>query len=40
MEKYGAKRSRDSVIMNLDDAREFFEIDFRRKSLLRRILGK
>ena len=35
-----AKRSRDSVIMNLDDAREFFEIDFRRKSLFSRILGR
>lgn len=35
-----ARRSRDSVIMNLDEAREFFEIDFRRKSLLLRILGK
>lgn len=35
-----AKRSRDSVIMNLDDAREFFEIDFRRKSFFRRMLGQ
>ena len=35
-----AKRSRDSVIMDLDAAREFFAIDFKPKSLLRRILGK
>ena len=35
-----AKRSRDSVIMELDEAREFFGIDFRRKSFLSRLLGK
>ncbi len=34
-----AKRSRDSVIMDLDAARDFFEIDFRKKSFLSRWLG-
>ena len=35
-----AKRSRDSVIMDLDAAKEFFNIDFRPKSFWKRILGK
>lgn len=35
-----AKRSRDSVIMDLDAARDFFDVDFRQKSLFSRILGK
>ena len=35
-----AKRSRDSVIMELDEAREFFGIDFRKRSIIRRLLGK
>ena len=34
-----ARRSRDSVIMDLDAACEFFELDFRPKSILRRIFG-
>jgi hypothetical protein len=34
-----AKRSRDSVIMELDEAREFFGIDFRKRSIIRRIFG-
>ena len=34
-----ARRSRDSVIMDLDAARDFFEIDFRKKSFLSRWLG-
>ena len=35
-----AKRSRDSVIMELDEAREFFGIGFRKRSILSRIFGK
>ena len=35
-----AKRSRDSVIMELDEAREFFGIDFRKRSIISRIFGK
>ena len=35
-----AKRSRDSVIMDLDAAKEFFDIDFKPKSLISRLLGK
>ena len=34
-----ARRSRDSVIMDLDAARDFFEIDFKKKSFLSRWLG-
>ena len=35
-----AKRSRDSVIMDLDAAKDFFGIDFRQKSFLSRLFGK
>ena len=35
-----AKRSRDSVIMDLDAAKDFFDIDFRPKSFLSRLFGK
>ena len=35
-----AKRSRDSVIMDLDAARDFFAIDFKPKSLIGRFFGK
>ena len=35
-----AKRSRDSVIMELDEAREFFGIDFRKRSIISRLLGR
>lgn len=35
-----AKRSRDSVIMDLDAAKDFFNIDFRQKSFLSRLFGK
>ena len=34
-----AQRSRDSVIMKLDEAREFFEIDFKPQSLFKRLFG-
>lgn len=34
-----AKRSRDSVIMDLDAARTFFGIDFKSPSLISRLLG-
>lgn len=33
-----AKRSRDSVIMDLDAARDFFGIDFKPRSILGRLL--
>ena len=35
-----AKRSRDSVIMDLDAARDFFDIDFKPKTFLSRLFGK
>jgi len=35
-----ARRSRDSVIMDLDAAKDFFGIDFKPKSFLSRMLGK
>jgi hypothetical protein len=35
-----AKRSRDSVIMDLNAARDFFAIDFKPKSLIGRFFGK
>ena len=35
-----ARRSRDSVIMDFDAAKDFFGIDFKPKSFLSRILGK
>ena len=35
-----AKRSRDSVIMDLDAAKDFFDVDFKPKSLFSRLLGK
>ena len=34
-----AKRSRDSVIMDLAAAKDFFDIDFKSRSLLSRLLG-
>lgn len=35
-----AKRSRDSVIMDLDAARQFFGIDFKRPTLFSRVFGR
>ena len=35
-----AKRSRDSVIMDLDAARDFFDIDFKPRTFLSRLFGK
>ena len=35
-----AKRSRDSVIMDLDAAKDFFDIEFKPKSFFSRLLGK
>lgn len=34
-----ARRSRDSVIMDLDAARDFFGIDFKRRSIFGRFIG-
>ena len=34
-----AQRSRDSVIMKLDEAKEFFDIDFKPQSIFRRMFG-
>ena len=34
-----AQRSRDSVIMKLDEAKEFFDIDFKPQSLFKRMFG-
>ena len=35
-----ARRSRDSVIMDLDAARDFFGIDFKRRSIFGRFIGR